>query len=222
VRVAVLSTDWLAFIMETKQKIIMRDSPEAAVPHTMTGWLSASGRFYRESDESIARYDGFTHQKCETEGCDGIVEKSRLYCEKCQETLAIAKHNAREKKEWNGTDLLFSDLLDEYTQEPDELLATTNDERDEELPPLTLDDLRLRICDPVHARTLSADHFCDELPEDGDLPPDLEAAIETFNATVEKLPPLSWYPGKYAAIVANQPDQRCVAFAASHVRQNRA
>ncbi|MDX5626641.1 MULTISPECIES: hypothetical protein [unclassified Brenneria] len=45
------------------EKIILRDSEEAASIKTVTGWVSAKGRVYGDN-EDLARYDGATHQRC--------------------------------------------------------------------------------------------------------------------------------------------------------------
>ena len=60
--------------------------------------------------------------------------------------------------------------------------------------------LRLVICDPQYARQIDAeDHYSDELPEDGDLPPELEEAFERLNEAIRSCrTPLSWIPGKFA------------------------
>ncbi|MCC7173286.1 MAG: hypothetical protein IT459_22750 [Planctomycetes bacterium] len=66
----------------------------------------------------------------------------------------------------------------------------------------TLDDLMLVICTPNRARPLELDYFCDELAEDDDGPPELQEAIDAFNAIIDRAPPLSWSPGKCALDVA--------------------
>ena len=180
-------------------KIILRDSPEAAKRHTMNGWLSANGRFYVEED--VARYDGCTHQRCGTPDCGALVEKNYTYCNGCRAKRETEQYQAREKKVWNGSDILYSDLLDKYTTDPDDLLEIANDEMEEGDEPLTVDDLRLLICDPVYARSLDLDYFSDELPEKGEPPAALVEAIKAFNSVVDNLDPLSWSPMKFAAVI---------------------
>ncbi|EPB0511887.1 hypothetical protein ACRABS_002154 [Salmonella enterica subsp. enterica] len=45
------------------------------------------------------------------------------------------------------------------------------------------------------------DHFCDDLPEDGELPSELQEAFDRLNEVIRKSPPLSWFPGEIAAIL---------------------
>lgn len=62
-------------------KVIMRDSPEAASLQTVSGWVSRHGRFFG-SDESIARYDGCTHVACSR--CGAATEKRWTACTECR------------------------------------------------------------------------------------------------------------------------------------------
>jgi hypothetical protein len=59
----------------------------------------------------------------------------------------------------------------------------------------------LIICVPNYPRQIDGDYWSDDLPEDGDLPTELEKAVDAFNKVIRNLQPLSWSPGKYAAIV---------------------
>ena len=71
----------------------------------------------------------------------------------------------------------------------------------EELEVTDPEELELFICDPVKLGEIQSDYWDDDLPEDGELPPEVEAALEEFNAVIRKSKPVGWSPGKFAAIV---------------------
>ncbi|MDE9571466.1 hypothetical protein KKJ16_21300, partial [Xenorhabdus bovienii] len=43
----------------------------------------------------------------------------------------------------------------------------------------------------------------DDLAEDAELPTELQQAFDSLNAVIRNSPPLSWFQGKYAAIVSD-------------------
>jgi hypothetical protein len=173
--------------MTKRQAIIEYDSDAAAKPHTMTGWLAQrTARFY--VDENTARWDGCTHIRC---ACGQLTEKYYTKCKRCQDKAETERFYARPVAKWDGKAMLFSDTLDEYFSDYDEA-----EERAAEVDWDDTKALRLIICEPVYARQLDSDFFCDDLPEDGDLPVEVEAAIEAFNKAVAGVV-LSWRPGKY-------------------------
>ena len=73
--------------MPAQKPIIMYDAPEAASLKTVTGWVSADGRFFG-SNEDLARYSGATHRRCEVSPEHKIYEVNS-YCKEC--------HQARRK-----------------------------------------------------------------------------------------------------------------------------
>lgn len=184
-----------------EEKIIMRDSPEAAQLKTVTGWVSLDGIFYGK-DESTARYAGCTHQKCQ--GCEEITHKHSLYCSKCQDQKARERYKAMPKKEWDGVVMLYSQLLGEYGSDPEEMLEQANENIGEGDQLLMLEDLMLVLCIPVYAAELSHDNFYDDLPEDGEMPAELEAAVDAFNEAIKNFAPLSYQPGNFAMILPSE------------------
>lgn len=175
----------------TKGKIVLPESPEAASIQTVTGWVSRLGHFFGQ-DERTARYDGCTHRKCEK--CGGIIGKHD-YCRPCHAKAEIEKYEKMERKPWNGTDALYSQADDLYFFDAGELDQYCEDE---EVKP---ESLRLIICVPTHAHTIDPnDYYCDDLPEDGELPDDIAAAFQELNDAIrESKSILSWSPGKFAA-----------------------
>jgi hypothetical protein len=172
-----------------QEEIVPFDSPEAARPKVMEGWLSHNGNFYLS--EEIARYDGCTHRKCND--CDELVLKSYVRCEACREKSKIARYDEMPRKPWDGIAMVYSDARDEYFSDPGKAEDLIGEEGVE-----SLESLRLIICEPNHASFVDADHWHDDLPEDGEIPPELEDAVEKLNAIIKGLSPLSWSPGKYA------------------------
>lgn len=169
------------------EKIVMRDSDEAAKPHTMQGWLSRNGRFY--ADEATARYDGCTHIYCRD--CNAPTEKNWLICGTCRDKADQSKYDAMPKKKWDGEAMLYSFAHEKYLCDLEEAESLLE-------PGETLDDLRLVICEPNYAKKIDIDHFCDDLAEDEDsLPAALQDAVDAFNKASDGIV-LSWSPGKFA------------------------
>ena len=173
------------------EKMILIDSDEAAKRGTVEGWISRNGRFYGDC-ESAARHDGCTHVYCGY--CNSLIPKSGLtICKDCEEKKAIERYNAMPRKTWDRETPLYSESNDEYFQDEDDL----NDFIEEH--ECSIESLRLIICEPNRFRMLDFSFFEDDTVDDGELPAELEAAIDVLNAVVESLPPVSWSPGKYAA-----------------------
>jgi len=168
--------------------MVLRDDPAAATFVTVQGWRSRRGFFYGE-DEDMARYDGCTHVRCSR--CGNPTEKSYTACQPCRSLAEQERYAAMPRAEWDGESMVYSQTLDRY-------FSTPGDAEDELEEGQTLGSLRLVLCTPNRGRRIDADHFAEELPEDGDLPDVLTAAIAAFNAAVDEAPVLSWSPGKVA------------------------
>lgn len=173
------------------QPIIPFDSPEAAQEVTVTGWRSRDGFFYGNGPraEETARYAGCTHQPCRD--CGKLTEKMYSLCVGCREKADLARFLALPRGPWDGEQMLYSDARDKYYSTPEDVLDDLEEGQQ-------LEDLRLVLCKPNRARPIEEDHFCDDLPEDGDVPPELAAALQVLNDVIVNLPALSWSPGKVA------------------------
>lgn len=180
-------------------KIVMRDSPEAAEYRTgMSGWVSRRGLFYgdRPDSEDMARYDGCTHVACKY--CSAPAQKSYTACQECRDKKDLERFEALPRADWDGKAMLYSESRDKYYAGPD-------DAEDELEEGETLTDLRLVICNPNYVRQIDTEYFCDDLPEDSDdVPPEVEAAMEAFNEAVAGIV-LSWSPGKAALALEQKP-----------------
>ncbi|AJW28962.1 prophage PSSB64-02 [Chania multitudinisentens RB-25] len=176
------------------KKIILRDSDEAASIKTVTGWVSSTGQFFGDN-EDLARFAGATHTKCKNNPNHPIYD-IHSYCEACHAEKRQAVFAAMERREWDGdeplvifdTDTYFFDIdsLTDYCEEND----------------VNATDLQLVICKPNHPRQIDGiDHFIDDLPEDGELPGDLEAAFDLLNEVIRESGPLSWSQGEITAVI---------------------
>ena len=166
-------------------EVIMIDSPEAAKPHTMSGWLSRDGCF--NLDEGLARYRGCTHRPCTD--CGSPAEKQYTHCKACRDKHEIVRYKLRKRKPWDGTAMIYSEALDRYYSDPTDAIEAAEDEG--------IDEPMLLICEPEYAAKISVDFFEGQLPEDGDLPPEIEKAMDAFNAAIDGVI-LSWMPGEFA------------------------
>ena len=184
-----------------ESKIVMRDSDEAASLQKVEGWVSRKGRFFGW-DERTARYDGATHQVCETEGCGEVIPiQGRTICEECRLAKRNAKYHAMDVVEWDEKTpiVLYDD--DRYFFSPDDLETYCDNQG------VNVCDLQLVLCEPQYGRELDPDEFLiGELPEDNTDPLTqkvYDAALE-FNESVREMGPLSWCQGDVAVRVGNQ------------------
>lgn len=173
------------------EKIVMFDSPGAAAYMTgISGWVSNDGRFFGDNEDA-ARYAGCTHVLCSA--CTAPTRKWFQLCGACRDDAAIKRYNQRPRAKWDGKVPLYSEELEEYFFD----MCAVQERLDDLEECLSIEDLRLRICEPVYATPLEADHFEDCLPDGEDLPDFIRDAIEEFNKAVHGII-LSWEPGKYA------------------------
>lgn len=175
-----------------EQKVIMMDSDEAASIQTLTGWVSANGRYWA-NDERMARYEGATHQKCPNNP-DHPIYEVRGYCRTCREERLDENFKKMPVKDWEGEPLVIYDS-DRYFFDDDSLWQYLYEA---EIEP---EDVRLCICTPNYPSEIDpSDHFCDDLPEDGEINDDqLIAAFDLLNEMIRKSEPMSWSEGDFAA-----------------------
>lgn len=176
--------------MNEEKLIILPEDDAAASLQTVKGWVDRHGRFWG-TDERMARYSGSTHNKCS--GCGNAVEH-RTYCGPCARAKEISKYDAMERKPWDGDAMLYSVATEQYFNDLDEVAEHCEGEG------TSPKNLLLVICDPTYAKEIdSDDHFSDDLPEDGELPAELQEAFKVLNKAIRDCKtPLSWYPSKVA------------------------
>jgi hypothetical protein len=179
------------------ERVILNTDDEAAKRVTVTGWMARDGQWWGD-DERMARWAGSTHILC---ACGKLTPKSWTKCDECRERAKEERYAKLERREWDGG-MLYSDTLERYFDDEDDLRDYCFDEG------TTPDALRLLLCEPVYAREIDDDHWCDDLPEDaqmddvnGDIAEALARLNEVIRAQREAGRPISWRPSKYAAII---------------------
>lgn len=181
-------------ISETECKRILYTSDDAAKFVTnISGWVDRHGNFWGKAEDS-ARYSGCTHKACPK--CGNLTAKGYLVCADCREKKAIEIYNKKEKKEWDGNLLLYSDGTGDYFAEQEDVEDYVAENG------CTLESLRLVICDSVQLRKVDEDYWCDDLPDDcEELPEAVLEALKELNAVIVEAAPVSWIPGDFAAIL---------------------
>lgn len=176
--------------MKKEKEIMMYDSPEAATFVTnISGWIDNDRRFFgnNKDSEHNARYSSCTHIRCE---CGEIMTKHWTKCEKCRTKSAIERYNLLPFKEWDGKEIVYSDLADQYFRDSDEIEDYCSDED------IETEDLRLLLCKPNYFDQIDSEQWSDILPEDseGELPKKLQDAIDSLNEVIKSLSPASYSP----------------------------
>jgi hypothetical protein len=174
-----------------KEKVIMYDSQEAATYRKdIEGWVSADG-FYcgnGEAGERSARYRGATHTKCE---CCGAVIKMRTYtvCDECRHKKAVERYNALPFREYDGSLVVDWNGDTYFPCEEDIQGYLENNE---------LESVDLLFCDENEWMSIQPDYWSDIMPEDsdGELPKELQEALDNLNKVISELPPCSYSPSK--------------------------
>ena len=174
--------------MKTKQVLYTSDNAAKFVTN-IKGWVDRDNRFWG-NDEHMARWSGCTHIICPD--CGKPTQKTYTICRDCREKKAIERYKTKEHKEWDGEAPLYSETADEYFVDQDNLddYLDTHD--------YTAQSLRLVICEPEYFREVESDYFCDDLPEDNDIPSEIADALEDLNRVIREQGPSLWRPGKYA------------------------
>lgn len=178
--------------MNHDDKIILPDSPEAATYQPMAGgWVTSDFRLWGKGlgAEKAARYHGCTHVRCQR--CGEITPKEYALCDACCNKADAERYAAMPRAKWDGETPLYSERNDRFYNTPEE----ASDDAME--AGVSVDDLRLVICEPVYATPLCSDYCCDDLPYDADLPDEIADAIDAFNEAVAGVI-LSWRPRKTA------------------------
>ena len=177
-----------------KEEIVMYDSPEAASIQTLTGWVDRHGRFWGK-DEHMARFAGSTHQLCDKNPEHGI-RANNSYCEACHDEREQERFQSMARQLWDWKTMLHLHGTDTY-------LSDVDDIRDHCIENgIYPEELQLVVCTPNYPSEIDGcDHYCDDLPDGGDLPQALQEAFDRLNEVIRASEPLSWSPGKIAAIL---------------------
>jgi len=183
-------------MMNEDIKIFPEDESAATYRTDIKGWVSRQGHYYG-ADERSARWDGATHKKCEC----GCVYDKNSYCEKCSYAKQKEKFFALHEKEWDRKRPVYSVCFDRYFFSEGDLNDYLYDEimLDDENPKNYYAQAKLIICDPVYASEIEPyDYYSGDLPEEGDVPTEIQEAFDELNTTIRQSKAvLSYVPGKY-------------------------
>lgn len=156
--------------------IILEDSPNAAVKETIEVWKSAKGNYYLT--EESARIDGRTHIHCRD--CNEIVELPYVICNKCRAKRNNDAYLSRTSLDWDYMTPIYSEEAERYFNNEEELLNYC-DEYDHKP-----EDLQLLLCEPIYAEPIDYEYYySNSLPDDSNLPTELEKLFIELNEKIE-------------------------------------
>ncbi|MEJ7938216.1 hypothetical protein WKH77_10525 [Acinetobacter baumannii] len=172
-------------------EVILPTDPIAAQPTQELVWISRTGKKFLE--ESIARYDGSTHRKCNR----GHIIPKQSYCKECYALDQREKYEKFPKRVWKG-EHIYSIAADKwfFSESREDLLEYMKEKQQNE------NDLMLVFVTPKYAYQISAsDIYQEHLPDDIDLPDELQKAFDELNEKIKNCTsPLCYYPADEAVI----------------------
>ncbi len=176
--------------MSQEKLIILPEDERAATYRTdICGWVSRGGRFFGEQGEEPARWEGSTHHKCSY--CDEIIPKTPYSaCPSCRPSRLSRRHAERERRAWDGESPIYSESEDEFFYDFEEVEEFCFEHE------CAADDLLLLLCEPISLPEIEPDLF--DLPEDVELPAEIQAKVDELNAMLRSCAPLAWEPIGYA------------------------
>lgn len=179
-------------------EMILSTSDQAASIKTVTGWVSRDGHFFGNGPEAerMARYRGCTHTPCQD--CGEPAHKSRTVCSECSSKRQRARYEALPAAEWDGEPICLYDDNRFFFDIYDIILFC----EDQELDPsqLMLTDTRAQGLSQVEH-----EHWCDDLPEDGELPAAVEEALAALNKVIRDTPAtVYWMNGKKRIVLSEK------------------
>ena len=170
--------------------VLITSEKAAKFVTNIEGWVDRHGRFWGK-DEDLARWSGCTHVLCKE--CGTVIPKEGwTVCADCREMKKVQEYELRERKQWDGETPVYSETLDKYFFDGDDLQLHLEDYGG------TIEALRLVICDPLELPEITEEFFCDDLPDEGEVPSDVLQAMDELNRVIAEQDPVSWAPGKYA------------------------
>lgn len=166
---------------KVKMEIVLPEDV-VLVEETKTLYKDTMGKYYLS--DAGAREKLATHFKCKCG--NGIREKNRIFCDSCEPKPVV------HFKEWDLKTPVYCQTHDQYFFDLDSL---TDYLHDNDLKP---EDMSLYLCDPSFLNEVGSDYWEDILPEDGDIPKEIEAKLNELNQAIENYKkPISWSPSKY-------------------------
>ena len=175
--------------MEREKQINYDDENAAKFIENIKGWVDINNRFFGNNPDSEhnARFSSCTHKKCT---CGKLMTKGWTKCEECRSIQEIERYNKLPFEEYTG-ELVYSEMADKYFRDADEIEEYCEDTG------IRPENLRLVFCESNKFSEIDADYWNDILPEDsdGELPIELQNALDNLNKVISELPPASYSPG---------------------------
>jgi hypothetical protein len=173
-----------------EENVIMYDSPEAATyVKNIEGWIDKDRRFFGKGDdgERMARYSSCTHKTCD---CGNIMQKGYTKCEDCRRKASVERYNALPFKEWDLSEPVCTWDGDKYFFNIEDLEEYMEENELTEIP--------LLLCEANKYRKIEADYWADVFPDDsdGELPKEMQEALDNLNAVIDKMPAASYAPSR--------------------------
>ena len=176
------------------EMILSTDAQAAHYETDIKGWVDRNDRFWG-TDERGARWSGCTHTPCKQ--CGHPTSKNYYLCESCHEEKRIESYSHLKRKKWNMGTPIYSEKTDTYFEKIADLEDYMEDFKG------TLQSLRLLICEPDYLPVVSENYLNDELPDDVELPSDIQEALDNLNDVIEGSEPISFSPGDYAVDISD-------------------
>lgn len=172
---------------------IFQDSPDSATYRTnISGWVDRHGRFWG-SNERGARESGATCGRCDS--CGSITRKYYRLCDPCAAKNRSLKYAQMDKVVWDRETPIFSQTHDRFFFSEDDLRDYINDNE------VSVESLELFLCQPKYLDQIDDDYWSESLPEDGELPDDVQAALDNLNSVIRNSDASVWFKGSQAVIV---------------------
>ena len=185
---------WTAISCQGLPEVIFPEDDAAASPVLFRGWVSSKGNLYRlDADgEKLARLHGATKTHC---GCGAVCDVYHASCNSCRAAKKQADYDAKTKVKWDGETPIYSDRAEEYFFCFDEIQDAVHEYG------VHINELRLFVCAPNHAKPIDEEIWNDDYPEDEGAPEWLLEEIDKFNDKIKGRKPLSWSPSSVAVTV---------------------
>lgn len=144
--------------------------------------------------EESARYKASTHSKCTT--CGIPAQRPYTLCESCRHKRSVQTYRNLPFEEWDGKTMLCMYDDDQYFHDHDDIVMYCDNHDIEDST-----QLMLVICAPNYINPIKHELFEEDLPEDGELPKELNDKINEFNEFIKTLKPISWSASKVRTTV---------------------
>ncbi len=176
------------------ETIIMSDSLEAASVTTATGWYNHFDQ-YVGADEGTTRWSCSTHVRCSE--CETATPKSSRKCEACLQKQRSAFFISYPIAICDDTLLVTLFDKDRY------FFGKSILDFIADLEPTKDSEHRICKCKPGYLCLINANNWTGDLPEDGELPPEVREAALVLNETIKAERPVMWYGNAIAFDVAD-------------------